>query len=332
MNLMNKKLNLTDLEHEDWFPSFSRELDLVIAANVEDSAIQKKTLYNSDLNNRVSEYCRPLDGGYEESYLGIIKVEPVSEDIAYKRVDIALEALKGRPRGHWAILELDGRYDAFMSDGIGGFGTESGHKFTARSADSDGFSADHLYGNVLSWIVYNRRREIEAEMLRHTVESAKIPEGHVWRDVRSGGTTYSKVTYLGPGDVPGQHRIGLSRRGLKATTGMMPDEGIARLADLRLEADPKYWDMGNDLRLRTLRENREDVAINMLRELLDDNTVERFMKAEGDMVYCMYDPSRGKTAGRFIVEFANVGCDPISAGVFDEDGNQITPSVGNVPR
>lgn len=250
--MADRKITREAIAAEPWGEAWLREMDLVIAANVLESLRSGKTVYSSELRGKLAERCAPLDGGLEERKLTMIRVEPDEKE--WRRVPRALEELKGLPRGHWAVLEKDGRYDAYMSDGCGGVATESGHKFTNGRPDAGDLSFLPLYGNVLGYIAYMRRSQIENEIMEHSFRQSGIAPGHVVRDAWIGGKRYSKIEflrlregyYVGQGDAV---EVRMTRRGVKAVEKVMPVASFAQLAGVVPVLPPVYDDPGNAERL-----------------------------------------------------------------------------------
>src|SRR3546814_6306364 len=71
-----------------------------------------------------------------------------------------LAELASHPRGHWAIYHNGEGFDAWMSNGVGGTTTESGHKFQHKQADHPFISFERVYASVFSTMSYYRREEI----------------------------------------------------------------------------------------------------------------------------------------------------------------------------
>src|SRR3546814_2028609 len=72
-----------------------------------------------------------------------------------------LAELASHPRGHWAIYHNGEGFDSWMSNGVGGTTTESGHKFQHKQADHPFISFERVYASVFSTMSYYRRRSEE---------------------------------------------------------------------------------------------------------------------------------------------------------------------------
>ena len=245
--------------------AYVREFDLTIAANVLESFRTGKTLYNRDINARVASRCMPLDQALSKEFLGVIHVPPNEESPWRRDEDVLRERLVGKPRGNWAILECDGRYDAFISDGVGGIGTESGHKFAYSSAASPNLTDyEALYGTILSYSIYVRRQEIEATIVKHSVERAMPAVRATVKDQYLAGKRFNKVVVeeiVRAGDGSFDHAIvEATRRGVPRQRFKIHAQAVASMFAVPYTMPPEFEDAGNAARLRSLTERRYEAG------------------------------------------------------------------------
>lgn len=248
-----RKIRRETIAEKEWGAEFLREMDLVIASNAVESMASGRTLYNRDLDHRIVERCIPFDGEYSEYRLPTINAARGDEP-GWKRADAAIAELFPHPRGHWATVEVDGKFDAYMSDGAGGVGTESGYKFTGNSSVSADFNAVTLYAAVLSGIIYDRRNQINNEILAHSFSSADLKPGRLFKDMYVGGKTHGKVEftavrhgmYVGGGDAV---EVLATRRGARPKTYVIEAQSFVARAGLEIVLPPQYEDAGNAERL-----------------------------------------------------------------------------------
>lgn len=238
------KIKRDHIEGKDWAPAFFREMDLIIAANELSAHLDNKTLYNDLLDDKVAELLIHFDKELEIKQLPMIKVEP-NDEHPWKRVPDALKALEGLPRGHWAVLECDGKYDAYMSDGYGGTGTRSGNKFIYGIPTAPALNGPDLYGQVLGMIIYRRRNEIRNRIFEHAFDAADIKTGHIIKDVHVSGKRFTKVELheMMPGYyVGGGHaiKLHLTRPGAKKAQATVTVAQYASLARLELSLPPEF--------------------------------------------------------------------------------------------
>jgi len=258
-------LSLDKITDTPWGDAFRREFELVVAANVFNSMQTGETLYNSVLDARLAYHCAPLDGGLKEEFLGVVAVgQPKDGTWGHVRAKIA-ETLADRPRGAWAVFEMDGKYDAYMADGHGGYGTESGHKFTYTGPDAPSLSFGNLYGAVLSWAEYKTRNRIKDEILAESFKAMDLQPGHAVKDAYMGGKQWSKIEfvkvlkghYVGPSDAV---QVRCTRRGVKPKDFVMEPHAFIRVFNVPLALPEKYADPDNESRLTTLPEQRQIAA------------------------------------------------------------------------
>lgn len=245
--------------------AYVREFDLTIAANAMESLRTGQTLYNVDINRRVSSRCMPIDAGLKPEYLGVIHVPPNEENPWLREETVLREHLAGKPRGTWAILERDGKFDSFMSDGLGGIGTDSGHKFLYSSPKAPNLNDfEALYGTVISYAIYARRNEIEAIILRHSVEKATPEIGAIARDQYINGNKYNRVILkevlrTDAGDfvhaVVEATRRGVPRKGFQLSTS-----SVFRTFGVPLDMPREFVDDANASRLKALSELRYEAG------------------------------------------------------------------------
>ena len=262
------------VEGKSWGPAFAREMDLVIAQGALESFRTGQTLYDETLRRRVAAYCLPLDGDVVERSLGVIDVAENPAE-RWKEVPDAVSVLAGQPRGTWAIFRKGGRYDAYMSDGIGGVGTASGEKFTYASPEAPDLQFANVYASVISWAVYVRRREIEGEILENSFDVAGSKDGMVATQARLGGKEYARVEYAGimkDRNGPGRDAVEVvaHRRGVRPTRYALEKAAFARTFELPM-AMPAAYEGGPD-RLTSVSERRQGIA---------ERTVDALEKPEG---------------------------------------------------
>src|SRR3546814_8365830 len=75
-----------------------------------------------------------------------------------------LAELASHPRGHWAIYHNGEGFDAWMSNGVGGTTTESGHKFQHKQADHPFISFERVYASVFSTRSEEHTSELQSLM------------------------------------------------------------------------------------------------------------------------------------------------------------------------
>lgn len=241
-----------------------REFDLVVAANVMENMRTGKTVYNAELNARIASHCMHLDPGLKPEFLGVLKVPP--HEPIYDRVESFLKSvLVGKPRGAWAILDLDGKFDCFVSNGLGGIGTQGGHLFVWNSASAPSINNfEALYGTIFRTASYLRREEIEAEIRNHSVQVANPAPGMVAKDVYLNSKRFSKVllTEVNRNDADEIESaiVVCSRRGVAKQMYKLPVTSIANVFSIPMVMPRAYEDPRNPERLRSMRELRQDAA------------------------------------------------------------------------
>lgn len=241
------------LEQKDWGLSFLREMDLVIAVNELESQVQNSTLYNSVLNLKVAEQCAALDKDLQFKQLGLVDIKEDAEN-PWKAVPEAIKFLADFPRGHWAVFRFLGGYDAYMSDGVGGVETASGHKFTKTSPQAPDLNAMEMYSHVLSYAIYLRRNQIRNRILEHSFKAADLKPGAIAKNVRINGKEFSKIElleikkgyYVGGSDAVA---VKATRRGAKPTGFVLQGDAAVRKFGLEIVIPPEFDDVGNEDRL-----------------------------------------------------------------------------------
>ncbi len=268
-----RRLTRDMIAAEPWGAAYLREMDLIIATNELESAKNGRTLYNAALDLFVAERCAPLDGGLELKRLTDVDV-PSGDRDGWARATQARQFLKNLPRGHWAVFNLDGAYDAYMSDGRGGIGTQAGSKFNYYSPNAKDFNGTKIYGHLLSMITYLRRNEINNRIMDHTFQVMELRPGQVFKNTSFGGRTYSKVQYVG---VEKNHFVGggdaieftAIRRGAGSKKFTTSTRDFARLVAATPVMPPEFVDNENDLRLipefRSMVVDTPDVEVAGLR-------------------------------------------------------------------
>jgi hypothetical protein len=250
-----------NVEGEPWGTAFLRELDLVVAANVVASDQARTTLYEDQLAARIAARCRPLDRAYREEFLGVVPVPQTAE--RWRRVEEALKPLLSRPRGAWAILEMDGGYDVYMANGLGGYGTPSGNKFTYQSRHAPALTADTGYASCLSYMAYRARHALQDRLDEERLDRIDIAPGTVFRDVYMNGKTWNRVTFLGEflGE-RGRRVVHLerARRGVRTERVETGRSFKQALAPTRYEMPADLDDADNPSRVSTLGERRHESA------------------------------------------------------------------------
>lgn len=236
-----------------WGGEYLREMDLIIATNALESLISGATLYNSMLNSHIADNCHHLDKELELFKYDLVKIEP-DIDNPWKAVPAATEFLKSKPRGHWAVFEFEGRYDAYMSDGYGSVETESGQKFTKTSPNAPALREIELYSHVISYMTYLRRNQILNSILEHSFNESGIGPGYKAKDVRINGNNYNNVEVL---EIKGGYYSGgtdavlvrATRRGVKPSGLIIPASSMVSKFSLEPVMPPEFQDVDNDRRL-----------------------------------------------------------------------------------
>lgn len=244
------KIRRESVAREPWGEAYLREMDLVIASNIIEALRLGKTLYNDMLNLAVAERCLDLDGGYREERLDIVDV-PENAEAPYKALPDAQAFLKELPRGHWAVFRKDGKYEAYMSDGFGGLGVQSGLNFTSNSAYSKAFDPVQLYSHVVSYMVYERRYELLQEIIEFSCAQATVTPGDTFANVYLKGKTYPKMEFLGmdqSGESSG-YLVKATRRGVRPIYVTLDASSFHSLARLDTILPPEYDDPDNAHRL-----------------------------------------------------------------------------------
>lgn len=250
----SRRITRALIAEKPWGEEFLREMDLVIAVNTIESLRTGRTLYNVSLNERVAECCHMLDAELEFTRLDTVRIPP-NDEAPYKREEEAAAFLKELPRGHWAVFELDGMYDAYMADGFGGYRiTANGHNFTKLSPEAHGLDPMALYASVLSYVIYIRRNEIQNEIMAHAYAKAGVEVGQVYSDIRINSKDYGKVevTEIRPGHYPGNGDavvVKATRRGVKPASFIMPGDSFASKIGAEHVMPPQYEDIDNHARL-----------------------------------------------------------------------------------
>jgi hypothetical protein len=319
-----------------WGAAYEREFDLVMAANVMNELRTGETVYNDQMNARLAERLSPLDGALEERYLGVIPVPPSAEP--YRRCDEILAKLAEAPRGHWAVLEMDGKYDAYMSDGIGGTATASGHKFQYSRPDAPRMNFRSLYGEVLSMAAYRRRETMEREITEATFASHRVAVGTTVDDVYMVQKRWKKATYLAPQveGYPGKVLVEARRPGVKATKLAVEPGSFVRLFKVPYAMPAAYEGAVIEERLKTLEERRIDAANQALTAELEASpvagiaprTMPGYWRAVGDVMECpiyLAADKPGSPSGRFAVTFAPGDVEVIESAMDMASGYELQP-------
>lgn len=185
IELMNaRSLERSRFEATDWGRDLLRELDLVVAVGELESMITRRTLYNDVLNARVADFVEPLDRDLVREHLGVFDVDDLRSGAAQ---EIAAR-LVSKPRGAMAVLRRfreDARngipaglgHDAWMSNGDGRLDTNSGNKFMWASPRVPATEFRHVYGTVLSMIIYDQRSKAKNRIVETSVAAAGLKPG-----------------------------------------------------------------------------------------------------------------------------------------------------------
>lgn len=263
------------LAEAGWGEAFRREFELVAAANVFREMQTNEILYDTVLEARLAYHCAPLDGGLKEEYLGVIAV-PDAEAADWKRAEEAISVLKGKPRGTWAVFEMGGAYDAYMSDGLGGVATQSGYKFKKTRPDAPDLSFENLYGAVLSYPAYECRNRIKNEILAESFKSHGLQPGHTVKDGYVGGKRWNKVEfvrvlkgyYVGNSDAV---QVRCTRRGVKPKDFAIEPTTFIGLFEVPVVLPERYANPGNEARLTSLPEQRQIAAQEAWMDVVEHN-------------------------------------------------------------
>lgn len=248
-----RRINRDLISDLPWADEFLGEMDLVIAVNTIEALNSHRTLYNDMLEKRVAECVHLVDGGLDFKKLDLVRIPP-NDEAPYRRADDAVAFLKKLPRGHWAVFEKDGAYDAFMSDGYGGVASGNGLGFSKNSGSAPAFNEMELYSRVLGYMVYIRRNEIEKEIMTLAFEKAGIKPGQTYQGFRIDGKEYGKVEvveikrgyYSGHGDAV---EVKATRRGVKPIIAIVPDTSFAARIGAEITMPPEYENIDNHARL-----------------------------------------------------------------------------------
>ncbi|QAY80325.1 hypothetical protein [Sphingosinicella sp. BN140058] len=310
------------LEGQPWGQAFLREMDLVIAANEFESICQGFVLYDAVLEQRVAAFCRPLDPTVEERFLGVISLEQLGDEPAWMTLKRALASLAEQPRGHWAVYEQAGRFDSYMSNGVGGTDTASGEKFLSATPAAPNLSFDETFPHVYGYEVYKRRSRIRDEIITASAAAANVQPGRVFKDVRLSGATWSNVTFVGvmPNYFVGRtnaYKVRATRRGVRAHEFVLEPKAFFSIAKLQPVMPAAYVDDGNRARLQTVGERRGAAAQSLWDRLLSTDTSEA-SRAEALAVFDRLATARfGPYASR--ASFRSEG-DQMSRPAYETDG------------
>lgn len=201
---------LGTLEKPEQFERMARH---IIAINVAWSLHTNQTLYEAVLQRRVADAVWALDDHLANQNLGVITIPP-SDLPDYLRVRAAIEPLRQMPRGAWAVFDLDGKYDAYMADGVGGLATETGNKFYYVRPTAPNLNFLTQYGALLGWSAYHLRKEVEKEIFALSIEKAGIKAGTTVTDRYINSKKYDKI--IADADVvDGTMTVTASRRGTR---------------------------------------------------------------------------------------------------------------------
>jgi hypothetical protein len=274
----------THILDQDWGPAFVREFDLVIAANVHHEMKTREILTDVILAQRVASICRPFDLELREKFLGIVDVPLVVGETNHQTLKRLLQDLAQHPRGHWVIFRKNDKFDAWMSDGIGGTATASGEKFAFRDADSPHINFLSAYAAVFSAMIYHRRNAIYEEIAALSFERANITHGSTLKNVELMGKTWSKATLVAvlPNYYVGgtsAYKFRLTRRGAKAKEIILERRDVFRIFEIEPILPAQYDDPGYQARHQSLHERRTDAAQFLWDRLTNpENTIIEQMK------------------------------------------------------
>lgn len=242
-------------------------------------------LYDVDITRRAAAFCQPLDGDLEPRFLGVIPVPNIPGEARYASHKKLLGELARHPRGHWAIYEQDGKFDAWISDGIGGTATESGNKFIYDESSAPQLVFENVYATTLGMMVYLRRSQIHAEIIKATLTNSNLSPGTRFKDRRFQGKNWSNIVFLGveAGYYCGggnAYLIRASRRGVRTQEFRLEPNAFFDLLKLDPIMPAQYVDQNNSGRLSSLYERRTAEAQNLWDRLTsgDLNIIDR-MKA-----------------------------------------------------
>ena len=272
---------------QSWGPELVREFDLVIASNILDMLRAKGVLYNDLLDARIAAFCQPLDCDLDIKYLGLIDIPKIEGEMSYETHRRQLAKLANHPRGHWAIYHNGEGFDAWMSNGVGGTSTQSGHKFQHKQADHPFISFEGVYASAFSTMSYYRREEIENDIIFASVEAANLQVGDTFKHVHMKNRTWNAI-YLGTAPSPHDSnkimfKIRASRRGVKTAEYLLDRRAIFGMLKIDLVMPEAYRDEGNTARCKSLFERRTEAAQGQWDRLIqpDISLIER-MKVVGE--------------------------------------------------
>src|SRR3546814_336244 len=224
----------------------------------------KRTLYNDLLNGRIAAFCQPLDRDLEIKFLGVIRIPGIEGEMSYETHRRLLAELASHPRGHWAIYHNGEGFDAWMSNGVGGTTTESGHKFQHKQADHPFISFERVYASVFSTMSYYRREEIENDIIFASVNASNLQAGDVFKNVHMKNRTWNAVYLV---TAPSPHdpsktmfKIRASRRGVKTAEYLLDRRAIFGMFKIDPVMAEAYRDAGNEARCKSLLEHRTEAS------------------------------------------------------------------------
>ncbi len=263
---MASSFRIKDLGDAPWVAEYAREFALTVAANQFASMASRKTCYNVELEARVAERVMPLDLGLSESYHGVIDVPPHAEE--WKRVEEATAFLGEMPRGAWAVFRMDGGYDAYMSNGLGGVETATGDKFKGNRPGQ--FTFERLYADVIASEAYYQRDSVTKAIHAESFARHTVPRGTTVHDEYLGGHRQKKIEYLAPAcqtpfasqvSDPDAPVVKATRPGVKAKMLALTPSGFVELFKVPLQLPPGMETaLDEPHRLSTLLERRTAAA------------------------------------------------------------------------
>lgn len=261
-------LSRDDLAGLSWGAAYLRELDLMIAANVLASLQSGECLYDEPFNRACATRMMPLDGGLEMRRLPTVTIpDPTGGRPEHRAVDDAVAgALRDTPRGHWAVFRLGERYDAYISNGLGRFETQSGHKFTLTSETAPAFTDAAMYAEVISMMIHRQRGALDNAIVAHNIAASGLAKGATATDVELGGKTWSRVVYeeVKVGHYSGggnAYRVTAHRRGVRPTGFIVQQGTLQDLYGLPFTMPPEYEDADNADRVLDIVKPRPADAI-----------------------------------------------------------------------
>jgi len=338
IEMMNaRSLERSHFEATDWGRDLLRELDLVIAVGELDAMIGRHTLYNTLLNARVADFVAPLDRGLVREHLGLFDVDDLNSGAAQEIGAL----LASKPRGAMAVLRMhreDARngipaglgHDAWMSNGDGHLSTNSGNKFMWTNPRVPATEFRHVYGTVLSMIIYRQRSRAVNLIVETSVAAAGLKPGvKVKGDHHLNGRSWTTATierlvenhFVGGGSA---WQVRMSKPG-HAKSFICEHAAVMRLFGITPVMPAIWLDPGNADRALSLHERRLEKAAAMwpaqALELGLDPERTKYADQLGDgdaLERDVRDPEQGHAViGSFRIEFTP-GTDLVSSTVMSE--------------